>query len=145
MKLFYSFTILLFVAAGFSQNSLSQDLPKIRKIGDNELIQNVDDYKLISTIRTSVLRIILFEKQNTTGDSLPDTVGTTSIYLIMVSLFDNSFKDTLFELGPLTSPKFVNWSGESEQKRELTIRYGPINKQKYITFLVSPDELKMVE
>ncbi len=145
MKVIYRFTILLLVITGFLQNSFSQELPKIRKIRNDELIKNVDEYKLISAIKTSALRIRLFEKKNTTGDSLSDSVRTTSIYLIMVSRFDNSFKESLFEIGPLISPKFVKWSGESGRKRELTIRCGPDNKKKYITFMVSLDELKMIE
>ena len=141
----YRFTILLLLVAGSVQNSSSQELPKIRKLGNDELIQNVDSYKLISAIKTSELKIRLFEKENSSGNVGSDSVVTTSNYLIMVSQFSEPYKENLFEVGPFYLSMFVRWSGKDDRSRELTIKYGQINNKRYITFLVSINELKKVE
>ncbi|MEH6764381.1 MAG: hypothetical protein V7655_07770 [Aequorivita antarctica] len=131
---------LLFIIC-FIQMSFGQDKLKIEKSDNNRLIKVLNNSQLIGENKENYLSVRIYTIDNGSGSAGFESCEVSYNLLVAVSEFDEAPNQSVFEIGPFISPKFIKWTGVKEYEREFTIEHGVFDNRKTIKLKTNLNEL----
>ncbi|PTM08351.1 MAG: hypothetical protein DA407_08270 [Bacteroidetes bacterium] len=130
------FFIICFVLTTFGQNKL-----KIENSDNSRLIKVLNNSELIAENRENYLSVRIYTIDNGTGSAGFPSSEVSHNLLIAVSEFDEAPNQSVFEIGPFISPKFIAWTSVKEHEREFTIEHGVFDNRETIKLKTNLNEL----
>lgn len=139
-------TLLLIFSFGLLQLTFGQEKMKIKKSENGRLIKALNNARLIGENRENFLSVRIYKIDNGSGSAeFEEGHEVSHNLLIAVSEFDEEPNQSLFEVGPLINPVFVEWIEIKEYERRFEIEYGIHNSRETRKLKVNINELKLVK